>query len=215
MFYRKTAYGITDKLVDFYVPIAILCAISVSIAMVVLKPKAWYIVFIVAPFAAWVGPFAILLPVYFVEVLTYGILHPKKSYKNILIGILFTSCFMGCGFITFGIVRFCAARFATPDPSTWEFAYVSESPNAHRYHYSEHCKALRRTTYDIEMLSVDEAEDYEYEPCGLCLKESVREQWDDAAGVVFIPVSCLLFGLINKIDQFNKKYKLRNQIVKR
>lgn len=74
---------------------------------------------------------------------------------------------------------------------------------------------LRRTTYDIEMLSVDEAEDYEYEPCGLCLKESVREQWDDAAGVVFIPVSCLLFGLINKIDQFNKKYKLRNPIVKR
>ena len=62
MFYRKTAYGITDKLVDFYVPIAILCAISVSIAMVVLKPKAWYIVFIVAPFAAWVGPFAILCP---------------------------------------------------------------------------------------------------------------------------------------------------------
>ncbi len=117
--------------------------------------------------------------------------------------------------IALWIVRMCASIFATPDSSTWEFAYVSESPNAHRYHYSEQCNALRRTTYDIETLSVDEAEDYDYEPCSLCLKESVREKWDDAAGLVFIPVSCLLFGLINKIEQFSKKYKLRNPIVKR
>lgn len=116
--------------------------------------------------------------------------------------------------IALRIVRMCASIFATPDSSTWEFAYVSESPNAHRYHYSEQCNALRRTTYDIETLSVDEAEDYDYEPCSLCLKESVREKWDDAAGLVFIPVSCLLFGLINKIEQFSKKYKLRNPIVK-
>lgn len=117
--------------------------------------------------------------------------------------------------IALWIVRMCASIFATPDSSTWEFAYVSESPNAHRYNYSEQCNALRRTTYDIETLSVDEAEDYDYEPCSLCLKESVREKWDDAAGLVFIPVSCLLFGLINKIEQFSKKYKLRNPIVKR
>ena len=117
--------------------------------------------------------------------------------------------------VALGIVRFCANIFATPDTDTWEFAYVSESPNARHFHYSEECKALRRTTYEIEILSVDEAEDYEYEPCSLCLKESAREKWDDVADIIFIPVSCLIVGLINKIEQFNKKYKLRNPIVKR
>lgn len=135
-----------------------------------------------------------------------------KSVVGFIAAISILAVSMG---IALWIVRICASIFATPDSSTWEFAYVSESPNAHRYHYSEQCNALRRTTYDIETLSVDEAEDYDYEPCGLCLKESAREKWDDAAGLVFIPVSCLLFGLINKIEQFSKKYKLRNPIVKR
>lgn len=134
-----------------------------------------------------------------------------KSVVGFITAISILAASMG---IALWIVRLCASIFATPDSSTWEFAYVSESPNAHRYHYSEQCNALRRTTYDIEILSVDEAEDYDYEPCSLCLKESVREKWDDAAGLVFIPVSCLLFGLINKIEQFSKKYKLRNPIVK-
>lgn len=128
--------------------------------------------------------------------------------------VSFLAFLAGSVFIAFGIVRFCAAHFATPDPSTWEFAYVSESPNARCYHYSEDCKALRRTSYDIETLSIDEAEKY-YEPCSICLKESVRRQWDDAVGLLFIPVSCLIYWLINKIDIFNKKYKFRNPIVKR
>lgn len=55
------------------------------------------------PFAAWVGPFAILLPVYFVEVLTYGILHPKKSYKNILIGILLLLALWAVGLLLSGL----------------------------------------------------------------------------------------------------------------
>lgn len=135
--------------------------------------------------------------------------------KSVVGFIAFFAVLAVCMGIALWIVRMCASIFATPDSSTWESAYVSESPNAHRYHYSEQCNALRRTTYDIETLSVDEAEDYDYEPCSLCLKESVREKWDDAAGLVFIPVSCLLFGLINKIEQFSKKYKLRNPIVKR
>lgn len=117
--------------------------------------------------------------------------------------------------IAFGIVRFCASMFATPNTYTWEFAYVSESPNAHRFHYTERCKALQRTTYEIETLSVDDAEDYGYEPCSLCLKESARTKWDEAAGLVFIPVSCLIFWIINKIDHFSKKYKLQNPIVRR
>lgn len=215
MFYRKTAYGISDRLVDFYVPLAILCAAAASIAIVVLTPEKWYAAFIVAPFAAWAGPIAITLPVYIVEILIFGILHPKKSYRNAVEFIAFFVFLIGSGVIALGIVRFCAAHFATPDSSTWEYAYVSESPNAHRYHYSEQCNALQRTTFDIEVMSVDEAEDYDYEPCSLCLKESVGEQWDDAAGFLFIPVSCFIYWIINKIDLFHKKYKFRSPIVRR
>lgn len=139
----------------------------------------------------------------------------EKQMKGVVEFIAFFAVLAGSATIALWVVGLCAGIFATPDSSTWEFAYVSESHNAHRYHYSEQCNALRRTTYNIETLSVDEAEDYGYEPCSLCLKESVREKWDDAAGLVFIPVSCLIFGLINKIERLRKKYKLRNPIVKR
>ena len=133
-----------------------------------------------------------------------------------IIGLILYFAFLGVSMaISFGIVRYCAVLFATPDTSVWEFAYVSESPNAHRYHYSKDCKALRKTSYDIETLSVSEAEDYDYQPCNLCLEKSIRYQWDDAVGLFFIPVSCLIYGLINRIDQFCKKYKLRTPIIRR
>lgn len=132
------------------------------------------------------------------------------------VGFITFLAFIGSSmFIAIGIARICATLFATPDTSTWEFAYVSESPNAHSFHYSEDCNALRKTTYDIELMSVEEAEDYDYEPCRLCLKESKRKQWDDASVVLFFPVSCLVYWLINKIDRFRKEYKFRNPIVKR
>lgn len=135
--------------------------------------------------------------------------------KSIVEYIAFFTLLGGSMAIAFVIVRFCASLFASPDTSSWEIVYVSESPNAHRYHYSEQCDALRRNTYEIENLSVDEAELYDYEPCAICLKESARTKWDEAVGLVFIPVSCLIFWLINKIDQLSKKYKLQNPIVKR
>ena len=132
--------------------------------------------------------------------------------KDVVAGVVFFAVLIVSAAISIWGLSLCASTFATPDSSTWESAYVSESPNAHSYHYSEHCKALMRTTYDIKRLSVDEAEFYEYMPCSLCLKESVRHQWDGWAGLVSIPVGCLLLGLVEKI---NKKYKFRNPIVKR
>lgn len=135
--------------------------------------------------------------------------------KSVLEFIAFFGIIVCCMGISLWIVRLCAGAFATPEPDTWEFAYVSESPNAHCYHYSKHCISLRRTNYEIERLSVDEAEDYDYEPCKLCLRESAKEKWDDAAGLVFIPISCLVFWLIDKFFQFRKKYKLRSPIVKK
>lgn len=213
--FKSSAYGISDRLVDAYVPIAIFCGLATTVALCVLKPQSWYLWLFLGAFAAWYGPIIILMSVFCIECLIYGILHPKASYKTVLEFVAFFALIAGSMAFAVGTTRCCASRFASPDTSTWEFAYVSESPNARCYHYSEQCKALRRTTYEIETLSVDEAEDYDYEPCSLCLKESVREKWDDAAGVIFIPVSCLLFGLVNKIGRFRKKYKFRNPIVKK
>lgn len=135
--------------------------------------------------------------------------------KTVIGFIAYFAFLAGSMAIALGIVRLCASLFATPDSSTWEYVYVSESPNAYSYHCSENCKALRKTSYDIEILPVEKAEDYGYEPCKLCLKESVRKQWDDAVGLVLFPVCLVLYWLISKIDQFSKKYKLRNPIVKR
>lgn len=117
--------------------------------------------------------------------------------------------------IALGIVRLGASIFATPNPNLWEFVYVSDSPNAHRYHYSNNCKALSKTSYNIELLTIEEAEDYDYEPCKLCLEASVSHQWDEAAGILFFPVSCLVYWLINATHKFCKKYKFRNPIVRR
>lgn len=117
--------------------------------------------------------------------------------------------------ISLGIVRFFAGMFAEPNVYRWEIAYVSESPNARCFHYTEQCKALRHTTYEIESLSVDDAEDCGYEPCSLCLKESARKNWDDAAEFVFFPVIGLILLLIHKIDKFSKKYQFRSPIAKR
>lgn len=135
--------------------------------------------------------------------------------RKLLVVVLYMALLAGSTFLPFGIVRFCAARFATPKPYMWELTYVSESPNAYCYHYSEDCKALRRTTYDIKFLSVDEAEDCGYEPCSLCLKESVRKQWDDAACLLIFPVSCFIYWVINEIERFHKRYRFRNPIEKR
>ena len=135
--------------------------------------------------------------------------------KSIVGFILFFAFLAGSMAIALWIVRSCASIFATPNANTWEYAYISESPNAHRFHYSEDCMSLRHSIYNIEMLTVDDAENYGYKPCRLCLKQSVREKWDDAAGLVFIPVSCFIFWMLNKIDQFHKRYQFRNPIVKR
>lgn len=214
-YYHKSAYGVTDRLVDHYWSIGIIISIVVSVIIIVSIPAKWYFALLVAPFIVWASPMVFLLPVYLVEMLVYSIHHFSKVYQTILTHLAFLCCLGLSVFISFQIVRVCAALFATPDASTWEFAYVSESPNAYSFHYSENCNALRKTTYDIELMSVEEAEDYDYEPCRLCLKESKRKQWDDAAGVLFIPVSCLIFWLINKIGRFHKEYKFRNPIIKR
>lgn len=215
MYYEKSAYGISDRLADLYKPIAVLCVAITSILLFFTTSIKWYLILLIAPFAAWMGPFAILFPIYILEMLIYEALHFKKVYKDVF-DVIFSLLFIfGSMYISLMSLRFCAARFASPDTSTWEFAYVSESPNAHSYHYSENCKALRNTSYNIETLSIEEAEDYDYVPCNICLKESARYQWDDAVGLLFIPVSCMIYWLINKIDLFHKKYKFRNPIVKR
>lgn len=113
------------------------------------------------------------------------------------------------------VVRFCAASFAHPDASKWEYAYVSESPHAYRFHYSRECDALRRTSYEVDALSPKEAESHDYTPCKLCLKNSVRYQWDDWAIFLFFPIFGLFVMLIGKMDKFIQSYKFQSPIVRR
>lgn len=135
--------------------------------------------------------------------------------RKLLVVVLYMALLAGSTFLPFGIVRFCAARFATPKPYMWELTYVSESPNAYCYHYSEDCKALRRTTYDIDVLLVDEAEELGYEPCSMCLRESVRKEWDGFACLLMLLVGLLIFWMICKVDRFHREYKFRSPIEKR
>lgn len=208
-------YGIAERVSDYHLSLAVFCATASAAAIIILEPNHWYFAIIIAPLLGWIGPFAIIMPIFCIEGVCYCLLHPKESYRTIF-HILSFFAFLVCSvIISLGMVRFCAARFAKPDPNTWEYAYVSESPNAHRYHYSEQCKALSRTVYDIEELSVDEAEFYEYEPCGICLKESTRRRWDGVVGFLAFPVGWLLYWLIIKVECVCKKYKLRNPIVRR
>lgn len=79
MYYEKSAYGITDRLVDLYKPIAVLCAAITSILLFVTTSIKWYFILLIAPFAAWGGPFAILFPIYLLEMLIYGALHLQEQ----------------------------------------------------------------------------------------------------------------------------------------
>ena len=127
-----------------------------------------------------------------------------KSILGCLAFVLFVAVSM---FISHCIVRFSAKTFAEPDYTKWEEVYVSESPNAHRFHCSSDCKALKKTSYNIELLTVEEAEVEGFEPCQLCLKESCQHQWDEWVVFIFIPVSCLVYFLLGKVWKFIKKYK--------
>lgn len=118
-------------------------------------------------------------------------------------------------FISISIVRVIAIFFAEPNSYSWEFAYVSESPNATKYHESRDCKYLKQTSYKIELMSVEEAEDEELQPCKHCLKTSVSKQFDEYSALLMLPVFCLLLWGLEKIDKLLKEYTLRNPIVKK
>lgn len=217
--YGRTAYGISDKLADGYWLIGIICGLVFLITAIVLKPEKWYLSIFISMFIVWGAPVAILISIGLLENLIWGMLHPKLVYKNILIAIGVGFVLVISGWISFQIPQFAASHFAVPNSSTWEFAYVSESPNAHCYHYSEDCTTLQNTLYNIEMLTVENAENLDYEPCKVCLKEAVCYQWNDVSCFLFIPISWLLFLLINllikKQEHLTKTFKLRNPLVKR
>lgn len=118
-------------------------------------------------------------------------------------------------FISLGLVRACANAFAKPDPQAWEWVYISTSPRAYSYHQKSDCKYLRKTTHNIEFVSVDEAEEAGRTPCSYCLEESRKHQYDDTALYVTPFVFMLLLGLITLIERVFRRYSIKSPFVKR
>ncbi len=135
-----------------------------------------------------------------------------KKFMWVILALTFIG---GCTGLAFWIIRFCAVSFIKPDPHMWEITFVSESPDAYCYHYSKVCKALSRTTYDIDAMSVEDAEEYDYKPCKLCLEESVRYELDDWGCLLIFPIILVSSVFLNELDKLCRKYKFRNPIVKR
>lgn len=183
--------------------------------MFVYYPSKWICTIITAPFILWMSPLAVLYPIWAIGNLIYSIVNIKRVYKYIPSIILFLFWIGSSTFLSFQIVRFCASTFAEPDSYSWEYAYVSESPNAKCYHKEEDCKYLKSTKYDIVFLSVDEAEDYDLAPCKHCLKNSVKYQYDEFGCILITPVAAVLLWLISKLEKLFKSYTLRSPIIKR
>lgn len=118
--------------------------------------------------------------------------------------------------ISLGLVRLVAKHFASPEPWRWEEVFISESPHAKSYHYSENCKFLKKSKYDIFSMSYNEAEfEVGLDPCRSCLKESVKEKYDEFAMFLWFPITVILGAAYNEIYIFLKKYKFQSPLVRR
>lgn len=117
--------------------------------------------------------------------------------------------------ISFCIVRFVASHFAKPKPWQWEYAYVLDSPNIRSYHYSDGCKYIKKSIYDIVEIPRVEAEEEELQPCTYCLKDSIKNEYDDYAMVIFFPVILLIVWLYSRIEKFFKTYKFQSPLTKK
>lgn len=140
----------------------------------------------------------------------------KKRGKLILSIVLFITLNICAYYLSLGSVRLCAKIFAEPKPWMWEAAYVSHSPNAKCYHYSDHCNSLVNTSYQIDIVTVSEAEDDLGRcACKLCIEESRKHSYDKAVWYLYTPMLILLIGTLALIEKFTKKYTLRNPIIKK
>lgn len=215
---HKTAYGISDKLAEYYWLIGILCGITEYSILAIIKTMPWYgYIFLIIPtiFCVWMAPMAIILPIYLLELFVWGVFHPKKVYKNVLKFIGIALVIVLSGLIAAHVPRMVASNFASADYVFWENCYISESPNATKFHYSPSCRYLRLSEYEVEVYDIYEAEDMGFEPCKSCLKQSAKYQYDVFAPFLFIPVTIFMFWLIFRVANISTKYKLRNPIVKR
>lgn len=91
---------------------------------------------------------------------------PGKALA-IIIAVVIGACAL---FGVSKIVQAYSSQAAAPthNKSTYNVAFVSESPNARKYHLSEDCPFLKRTVYPIRQTSIDEAESYGYDLCKYC-----------------------------------------------
>ena len=59
----------------------------------------------------------------------------NEKREKILYGVLAFVIMVSSYPASLGIARLCASVFAEPNLYSWDFVYVSQSPNAHCYHH--------------------------------------------------------------------------------
>lgn len=126
----------------------------------------------------------------------------NEKREKILFGVLAFVIMVSSYPASLGIARLCASVFAEPNLYSWDFVYVSQSPNAHCYHHDLKCEGLRQSKYEIDNILLSEAEDMGRRPCTYCLEKDKLHQFDDAAPYLIMPVialMCLPFIIYDRI----------------
>lgn len=69
--------------------------------------------------------------------------------------------------VTIGLI---IGVFITPQMCETENVYICTSPKAYAYHKNENCKFLKRCSYEIKAISIEDAKRKGYKPCKSCVK---------------------------------------------
>lgn len=140
----------------------------------------------------------------------------KERVSKVVGAIVFIAVLVAAYYLSLGVVRLYSKVSGEPNPQEWEWVIVSKSPNAECYHQSKDCKYLKKSNYDSDVVSVEEAEEERgLRACNYCINNYKVHRYDRSAWVVFTPVVLLLFVPLALFDVLKKKYCLRSPIVKR
>ena len=69
--------------------------------------------------------------------------------------------------VTVGLIL---GSFVALQTSEQESVYICTSPKAYAYHKNEDCKFLKRCSYEIKAISIEDAKRKGYKPCKSCTK---------------------------------------------
>lgn len=213
--YEKYAFGITDKFSEGYWTIAILLGIAFVSVMCFVNPSKWVAWLIVTPFVAWAAPIMLLMIMAGIEGVIFCFIHPKEVFTRKLFKSVLRLLYIGIIFLISLLLADIASEiFTKEDSSGWKAVYVSESINATKYHYSEECKTLKRSSSLVDG-TLEEVERYGYLPCKVCLKSERKARASDNSFLWFVGFSVIFFYVGNCCYKVSKRYKIQSPIVKK